>query len=248
MQENAQKIVASLKNLIDKNGPSYLFDKPYDVYLELTKEEKENQKIAAAILHLLVSVTKKELMEKIKDDNLTKFIQTECSLNKKMADLLREILLTLYSRDNQNEWKKNEQSGYNEFLNEDFIIHWNGFAIWNPGEGTRDCKYESEITLTPTKEIKKNKDLSIMLKNNPFLTKKEIHDFFEEGLIAVLDDDFEEYCTSDDYYEPCVEDYCGNLEYTIKDWCKKNGFTYKSEECIDRELGDYEPRYRRGWY
>lgn len=246
MQENTKKIAASLKELIDKNGPSYLFDKPYDVYLELTKEEKENQKIAASLLHLFALTKKEDLTKKIGEDDFTKFIQTECSLNKKMADLLREILLSLYSKDNQSEWKKNEQSGYNEFLNEDFIIHWNGFATWNPGEGTRDCKYEAEITLTPTKEIKKNKNLSIMLKKNPFLTKKEIHDFFEETLIATLDEDFEEYCTSDDYYEPCVEDY--DLKYTIEEWCKKNGFIYKSEECINCELGDYEPRYRRGWY
>ena len=55
----------------------------------------------------------------------------------------------------------------------------------------------------------------------------------------------EEYCTDDDYYPPVVEDF--EIEYHVQEWCKKNGFEFISCDG-DGEEGEYEPKFRKGWY
>ena len=82
---------------------------------------------------------------------------------------------------------------------------------------------------------------------NPFMTKEAIHDLFAERLRKYLDDQFEEYCTCDDYYQPVVEDYGSNLEYDLTEWCKENGFEYISFEGYGSDSG-YEPKFRQGRY
>ena len=57
-----------------------------------------------------------------------------------------------------------------------------------------------------------------------------------------LDNDFEEYCTEDDYYPPVVEDY--ELDYYVKEWCEKHGFNLISCKGSGRDKG-FEPKSRR---
>ena len=117
--------------------------------------------------------------------------------------------------------------------------------IWDAGNGTVDCFYDATVVLRPTKVAGNNKELKKRLKENPFLTEKIICQFFEKDLREYLDSEFEEYCTCDDYYQPVVEDF--ELEYRIKEWCAKNGFSIISCEG-DGGDGGYEPKFRRGWY
>lgn len=49
--------------------------------------------------------------------------------------------------------------------------------------------------------------LKQFLRRNPHVSKGEIHDLFEKQLGRCLDDEFEEYCSEDDYYQPVVEDF-----------------------------------------
>ena len=163
-----------------------------------------------------------------------------------MADNIALIVFSLFSTSNQKEWKKRKQEGLKQFLNKDFIVTWKGFATWDSGEGTVDCYYQAKIILKPTESIKKHEKLSLMLKKNSFLTKKEIHDYFDESLTKCLDDDFEDYCTYDDS-QPYVEDYSENLSDEVEEWCQENGFKLISVEG-DGYSDDYEPKYRRSWY
>ena len=112
--------------------------------------------------------------------------------------------------------------------------------------GSVDCYYNAEIILKPTEAVAADKELSQMLKKNPFVTKEAISEHFEKKICKYLDDEFEEYCTCDDYYQPVVEDF--ELEYRIKnEWCKKNGFDFVSCEGDGYDDG-YEPNFRRGWH
>ena len=122
---------------------------------------------------------------------------------------------------------------------------WKAFAIWDEGNGTVDCSYEANIVLRPTEEVSKDKELTRLLKKNPFMGKDEIHKIFEENLREYLDYEFEEYCTEDDYYQPVVEDF--EIEYRVTEWSKKNGFEVIA---CDGDGGDggYEPKFRKGWY
>ena len=107
--------------------------------------------------------------------------------------------------------------------------------------------YHPKIILKPTKEISKDKELVQKLTKNPFLTKKKICDLFEKRLRNFLDDEFEDYCTAEDYYQPVVEDFGDNLEYDLKKWCEQTGFEIVSCDGDGDDEG-YEPKIKRGWY
>ena len=46
--------VKALKEIVDKNGPNYLVDEPFQVYTELIRSGNSDRKTAAALLHFLV--------------------------------------------------------------------------------------------------------------------------------------------------------------------------------------------------
>ena len=239
------KTVVKLKEIIDKNGPNYPTDEPYQVYNELIGSKVANRKTAGAILCYLVSSIANENGAHSDLTGLSKIIQKECSFNKKMADQLAEIFLSLYSDGNKEEWKQKDMEGLSAFLNEDFRCIWNGFSVWDEGNGTVDCHYEAEIALSPAKDAAKDAELARLLKKNPFMEKEAIHDHFEKKIRKYLDYEFEEYCTCDDYYQPVVEDF--EIEYRVIEWSKQNGFEVISCEGNGDDDG-YEPKLKKSWY
>lgn len=242
-----ENIVAELKKLIDRNGPSYLTDEPYKVYLELLHSGAADRRTAASILHLLTSGVMESVDPSCDAETVSGSIRRECSLNKRMADRMALILTSLYSGANRKEWRGKEREGLRRFLKEGFTCSWKGFAVWDAGNGTVDCHYEASIVLVPTEAIAEDKELAKLLKKNPYMTKEAIHDLFAKRLRKYLDEDFEDYCTCEDYYEPVVEDYGTNLEYDLPKWSKENGFEYVSFEG-DGDDDGYEPKFRNNWY
>ena len=246
MAEGIETIVAGLKDIIDKNGPVYLEDEPYQVYIKLIESGATDQKTAAALLHFLAI----GLLKGAKYDDaelLSGIIRRECSLNKRMSDRLALILFSLYSDENRRKWKGKDREGLKQFLEEEFTCSWKGFAVWDEGNGTVECHYDAEIILTPTESIATDEELVSLLKKNPFMAKDTIHDLFARRLKGFFDYKFEEYCTEDDYYQPVVEDFGVNMGYALPKWCKENGFDLVSFEG-DGDDGGYEPKFRRGWY
>lgn len=242
-----ESIVAGLKEIIDRNGPSYMTDEPYKVYLELLASGAADRKTAAAILHLMSSGIMGSIDLSYDTEEISGIIRRECSLNKRMADRLAVILTSLYSRDHRKEWRGKEREGLRQFLKEEFTCTWKGFAVWDAGNGTVDCHYEAEIVLAPTEEISKDEELARQLKKNPFMTKEAIHDLFAKRLKENLDYEFVYYCTCDDYYQPVIEDFGCNMEYDLPKWCQENGFEYISFEGDGGDDG-YEPKHHQGWY
>ena len=118
-----EDIVKALKEIVEKNGPNYLAEEPFQVYTELIRSGNADRKTAAALLHLLTS----GLLETTDPGNnaelLSDSIRRECSINKRMADRLAIILYTLYSQDNRKKWRRNEKEGLTKFLNEDTIVY-----------------------------------------------------------------------------------------------------------------------------
>lgn len=132
----------------------------------------------------------------------------------------------LVSLDSSNNCK--EKEGLTQFLNEDFLYDWKGFAVWDAGNGTVDCHYEARIIVKPTKAVSEDKELARLLTKNPFTTKEKIRDLFARRLQDYLDHEFDYYCTCEDYNQPVVEDFEDNLEYDVKQWSEKNGFEFVS--------------------
>ncbi len=246
-EKTIEAMVKMLKEIIDRNGPNYLTDKPYQVYEKLLKSGAVDMKTAAALLHIL-AVGLLESVDPGKDaEQLSDLIQRECSINKQMADRLAIVLHILYSQDNKREWRRKEKEGLTQFLKEDLSYKWKGFAVWDAGNGTVDCHYEARIILRPKKEVSDNKELAKLLAKNPFTTKETIRNLFTKRLQEYLDCEFEDYCTEDDYYQPVVEDFGSNLEYDLEQWSEKNGFDFISCEG-NGDDGGYEPKFRKGWY
>lgn len=52
-----------LKELIDKNGPGYLYDQPYKTYQALIEANPKEEKTAGAILLALVRGIKEEVVK-----------------------------------------------------------------------------------------------------------------------------------------------------------------------------------------
>lgn len=245
MNDTDELVIGKLKELIDKNGPEYLTDKPHAVYKELEKTDQKNTIMAGAILMLLVSGIWDCAKLINNNDELSKKIQKDCCFNKKMSDRLANIILALYSADNKTEWEKKQGEGLEQFLGKEHTFKWDGFSVWDAGNGTVDCFYSAEMVLRPTEISGRNKELQKLLKKNPFMTTESVYQFYERMLKEYLDSEFEEYCTCDDYYQPVVEDF--ELAYDVKHWCNENGFEVKSCEG-NGDDGGYEPKFTRGWH
>ena len=139
MTNSVERIANRLKEIIDKNGPNYLMDEPYEMYMLLVESKTADRRTAGAILQLLVSDLLQKVFSESDYETLSRSIQKECSLNKKMADRLAAILLSLYSGKNKERWKTRDLEGLNQFLSEEFSFTWKGFAVWDAGNGTVDC-------------------------------------------------------------------------------------------------------------
>lgn len=242
MASSEEKIAAKLKEIIDINGPSYVTGEPYLVYKKLLDSKSADRKTAGAVMHALVSGATDAAINNADIQELSGTIQEECCLNKAMADRVAQIFSLLYSSDSKNSWKKKNKEGLRQFLSEKFSLTWKGFAVWDEGNGTVDCHYEAKIVLMPLKDVGKDKELARLLKQNPFMTKKEIHMCFEKRLRKYLDYEFNEYCTDDDYYQPVVEDF--EIDYRVSGWSRENGFEVVSCDGDGDDAG-YEPKYRR---
>lgn len=101
----------------------------------------------------------------------------------------------------------------------------------------------AHIVLKPTDGVRENDVLKQLLCRNPSANGEVIRIFFVKRLCGFLDDEFEEYYSEDDYYQPVVEDF--ELEYRVKNWCGQNGFDFVSCEGHGDDDG-YVPKFRRG--
>jgi len=242
MATSNEAVVAALKEIIDRNGPDYISAEPYEAYKALMAAGTVDKKTANGLLYLWMSGVITDSVAAGDTEQLSQTIKKECSLNKGMADHLANIMGALYSSDHKEEWKSKEGEGLRQFLAEDFEVAWNGFAVWDAGSGTVDCRYEAEIAMVPDDTVHDDGALKKQLKKNPFMTKEEIHGFFAKRLKEYLDSAFEDYCTCEDYYQPVVEDF--EIDYYVEKWGKDNGFDLISCEGSGEDQG-FEPKFRR---
>ena len=154
----------------------------------------------------LVNGMMDELNRDIDFDSLCKEIQKKCCFNKKMAEKLSTIFLSLYSIANKEEWKNRKLEGLSQFLKMNFSCIWDGLSIWQTEGGSVDCHYEAEMILRPIDPDCIGKKLSDLLNKNPFMTREAITDFYENDIRNWLDEEFERYCSCEDYYQPVVEE------------------------------------------
>lgn len=244
MSADIGKTAAKLKEITGRSGLEYMVDEPYKVFKELCETGAADRKTAGAVLYFLVNGMLDGLNEESECDDLSVEIQNKCCFNKEMADTLSSIFISLYSKENMDEWKDMNLQGFSQFKNEEFSLNWKGFAVWDYGMGTVSCHYEADITVRPTENVMVDSELSEALIKNPFMTKEALQEYYTKLLRDHLDSEFEDYCTCDDYYQPVVEDFMAD-RCAVSGWCRKNGFELIA--CEDSGYDDgYEPKLWEG--
>ncbi|MDO4834372.1 MAG: hypothetical protein Q4A40_04980 [Bacillota bacterium] len=235
--------IEKLKEIVDKKSPGHLTGEPYKVYTELVTSGAADKKTAGAILYFLVSGLVAQIREENSFEDISRKIQKGCSFNKKMADELTTIFLSLYSLENREEWESMELQGLEQFKSQEFTCEWEGFATWDAGPVSIDCNYEATIILMPIEPLVVDDDLARKLKKNPFMTADEIGSHYGKHLGEYLDSNFNWHCTCEEYYEPIVEDF--EIDYYVKEWSEKNGFEVISCEGSGDDSGYIPSGVRR---
>ena len=233
-------IVSCLKDIIKEFGPNYLNDKPFEVYQDLLKINDVDRITCSAILCTLVNnvVNIDDNFEDIKALSIK--IQNLCKLNSKISNELANIFSKLYSKDNKKEFVNIKDNKLKDFLQSKIPILWNGYSVWHYSGGYIECFYKGDILLIPNKNVIKNKDLKMLLIDDPYASVNKIQEHFINELCKYLDNKFDDYCTCEKYYEPVVEEF--SFESNLEDWCNINRFKILKCEGSGYD-GGYTPAF-----
>ncbi len=235
------KVAESLKAIIDREGLDYLDTNAYDVYTELLKDEAADAKTARMILITLLAGTHKQ--KKHDAASFASYIQQECGLEASSADEIAGIYAELFNADNRKEWKGKSEKGFREFCEKTWHYKLESSARWIHDYVyiDSDCTMEVEIEVSDKDTL--HKVLEKVLNKNPFTTAKAIYDLLETDFQKMLDEDFDEYCTADDYYPPVAEDYVcdGNGKVLVDNFCAKYGLKVITLDYEGRSDDCYQP-------
>ncbi len=212
-----QKVIQFLKDYIWKNGFEKLSENPFDVYQAM---KGIPPKTARLVLVTLMSKTHEMARKGCSEDELISHIQAEHFVNKKTAKELSSLYLNLFSDENEQSWNDAKEAGFDEFCNEEWLVEWSGSCYWHTKHGrSYPCYATASLTISVRDKEELHRHLSSELKANPFLSADEILSILEREIEDDLDNDMEEYCSADDYYEPYFEEFVSEGTYdSEKKW------------------------------
>lgn len=242
MKRSDEKIAIAkrLKELIEENGLDYLRENPFKIYSLLLTEKVASPLFARMILLTLLTQVHLKAKDFTDPKVLGKYIQKSCCLNKGMADFLASIYAEVFSTENQEEWGKKAGMGFDDFCRQEWTLSWNGDCEWRCRGGSMDCICSATATIKIVDTQQIGNELQKMLEKNPFMASGDIFGYYQSMLCDILDSDFEEYCSSDNYYPPVVEDYGGNFADIVNKFCKKHGMDLIASDYSGNS-SDFEP-------
>ena len=221
-------VIEFLKKYIWENGFEKLSVKPFDVYKAMVKSNKDahgiDPRTARLVLITLMTKTHEMARNGSSADELTNYIQSEHFVNKKTAKDLTSMYLALFSDENKQSWNDAKETGFKEFCKAEWTIEWDGRCDWHTKHGgSYPCTAEASLTFTVQDAEKLHSHLSTELKANPFLSADDIYSILVKQIETDLDNDMEEYCNADDYYEPYLEEFVGEGTYESEEKWKSWG-------------------------
>jgi hypothetical protein len=238
--EEKTAVASFLKNWIEQKGLGDLGENAFEVYTQMQETKTCSPLISRLVLLTLLSGIHVKASQLDDSTGLGKEIQKSCCLNQKMSDFLASIYVEVFSPENKNEWQEKAGSGLKEFCGKEWTVAWEGESKWIYDGGHVDCTGSAKVTLKVASPQQVGEDLKQILAKNPLTSAEEIFEHYQDELCNLLDSDFEEYCTAEDYYPPVVEDYGGNAEYVVTEFCQKHGLELVSSE-YEGYTGDFEP-------
>ncbi|MBQ0080298.1 MAG: hypothetical protein KBS95_01935 [Alistipes sp.] len=242
------KIASFLKNVIDSNGKDFPWKSPMKVLEMAHNSNLLNDQEAKILCYILLWGEQfwKELEMSVSESstespkNISKLIQDKCKLNATVSKKFGEVFSELFANENQKKWQTMDEAGFKEFCSMKWDMDWQGEYTWYVDNVHIDCDGCAEICFKVKNKTKFRDLVQPLLNENSFVSSEDIFEYVSKKISSLLDDGFEQYCSSDDYYPPVAEDFDG--EYYIEDFVKKFGLDIVSityEGCT----GDYEPNF-----
>lgn len=239
MTKDMKQISAFLKETIDRNGFEYICTNGYRVYQELEASKTAGKRQRVMLLSTLLNLIPKDVKSGICDKKeLSALVGKKCGFVKKDADSLADMYLDLFNENHIKEWDSKSRTGLKAFYGKKWKCLWKGSETWYADCVHLEAYCTGEAVLSvKDREVVEN-ELKPMLAENPFLTAEAIRKHYNEMLIKILDDDFSDYVTGDDYYPPVAEDYEYNYADNITEFCKKHGL-FLVEYSFEGDSSDY---------
>lgn len=232
-------IADRLKKLVDANGLQYLEDHAYELYESMKEEKLLDDVYARVLLICLLSADYKNFERgKLEKTALSSSIQRSCALREDVSDQMADVFMRLFDEKNFTKWEEKQYSGLWKFCEEEWTFPWEGFSVWYGGHVHVNCRASASALVRIIDSSKVELDNEKLLKQNPFITAEKIFETYKNRLAEKIDSDFEYYCTCDDDYPPVTEDYWGNYEELVKEFCLKHGM-----ELIDYEFTGASSNY-----
>ena len=230
---DTEKTVNILKDTISQKGYDYIYDKASDVHRVLI-EKGIDKSIADVTLYALAAGIARGNKSNIRADTEEKLF-----LDREMSAVVSDMFSSLYDTKSLSEMKKEEFKGLEEFLKGEWEITSRGEATWQYTRGSRtDYSYTYSMTIRVVERKLVERDLQDKLRENPFLNAEDIRSYYEEEIHGIICSEFDDYCTSDDYYPPVVEDFPGNIHYYMKKFLPEHGLEMTGDdyECDESDI------------
>ena len=225
--EEVAKVICAI---IRDKSIEYLKREPVEVYDALLNSKVKPYSARLVLMSLMCGavnqVEKKGFDEKV----LARFFEKECGLRKEVAADLAQLYSLLFGDGRLQRLKDKELKGLDAFCRKSWTLDVDVDATWECDSGNVDCNYKATVVISGSDKTLVKETVAKELKANPFLKAEEIKTLLEDKLNEVVGDDFEDYVTAEEYYEPIPEDYDENFEDIIEEFCRKNGLCLKSFE------------------
>ncbi|MCR5603800.1 MAG: hypothetical protein K6G27_08880 [Lachnospiraceae bacterium] len=211
-------VIEFLKDYIWKNGFEKMSDDPFAVYKDMVKGGRNKQrfapKTARLVMITLMSKAHEMAREGASADAVISHIQSEHYLNKKAARDIAFVYLELFNDENRKSWNDAKEIGFEEFCEAEWTVEWDGSCDWHTKNGgSYPCSAQASLTFIVEDKEKLHSHLASELKSNPFLSADDIYGILMKQIEDDLDNDMDEYCNADDYYEPYWEEFVGEGTY-----------------------------------
>ena len=121
--------------------------------------------------------------------------------------------------------------------------NWNGNAIWDYGTVAMDCHYQAKMTFGKGDSVVRGPEVQKLEMEKPGFTEEDVIIVLQDSLRDMLDQEFDDYCNEDDYYQPVVEDF--EAEDYAREWAEERSIELSSFEGKGFD-GGFEPKHR-GW-
>lgn len=199
-----------------------------------------DERVARLVLVTLMSGAHEMARRGCSADELVGHIRSEHFVDERTAADMASMYLDLFSGENQRTWDEASEVGFREFCQREWTVEWWGESDWHTKHGgSFPCSARASLTFAVQDEKMLHDHLSAELRSNPFLSADDIHALLREQIESDLDNDMDEYCNADDYYEPYLDEFVS--EGTYESEAKWRSWGLRALEFTGSGDIDFEP-------